>query len=206
MSVNPLSIHARARMQQRGIGPEALDLLLSYGREAYDHHGACQLVETSPPCFALLEWSPPDTDAMDLEQALVRSRIPFVVLSALAEPELIQRAVKAGAIGYFVNLPDLSVIVPSIRAWMARTSELQQSDQDRWSLLEAVRGNRSIGTAVGMLMERHELTSDSAFEALRRKARNERLSLVRLAAQVVAGLVALHLPLRGPAAATWIAP
>ena len=36
----PVTSHARARMQQRGIGAEALDILLSYGREAYDHHGA----------------------------------------------------------------------------------------------------------------------------------------------------------------------
>jgi hypothetical protein len=27
-------------MQQRGIAPDALDMLLSYGREAHDHHGA----------------------------------------------------------------------------------------------------------------------------------------------------------------------
>lgn len=36
----PFSFHARARMQQRGIREDALDLLLSYGREAHDHHGA----------------------------------------------------------------------------------------------------------------------------------------------------------------------
>jgi hypothetical protein len=40
MPASPLSFHARTRMQQRGIGPDALELLLSYGREAYDHHGA----------------------------------------------------------------------------------------------------------------------------------------------------------------------
>ena len=40
MNPSPLSSHARARMQQRGIAPDALDMLLSYGREAYDHHGA----------------------------------------------------------------------------------------------------------------------------------------------------------------------
>ncbi len=39
-SVSSLSSHARARMQQRGIGSDTLDLLLSFGREAYDHHGA----------------------------------------------------------------------------------------------------------------------------------------------------------------------
>ena len=35
-----LSRHARARMRQRGIGGEALDILLAYGREAFDHRGS----------------------------------------------------------------------------------------------------------------------------------------------------------------------
>lgn len=37
---SPLTSHARARLQQRGIASDALDMLLSYGREAQDHHGA----------------------------------------------------------------------------------------------------------------------------------------------------------------------
>ena len=37
---SPLTEHARARMQQRGIPPTALDLLLDYGREAHDHRGS----------------------------------------------------------------------------------------------------------------------------------------------------------------------
>jgi hypothetical protein len=40
-TVEPVvSRHARARMQQRGIAPSALDCLLDFGREHYDHHGA----------------------------------------------------------------------------------------------------------------------------------------------------------------------
>jgi len=34
-----LSTHAAARMQQRGIGPDAVELLFRYGREQHDHHG-----------------------------------------------------------------------------------------------------------------------------------------------------------------------
>lgn len=35
-----LSHHAAARMQQRGIGAHALEVLLDYGRIAHDHRGA----------------------------------------------------------------------------------------------------------------------------------------------------------------------
>ena len=31
--------HARTRMQQRGIAPEALEELFEHGREVFDHHG-----------------------------------------------------------------------------------------------------------------------------------------------------------------------
>ena len=40
MNPSPLTSHARTRMQQRGIASHALDMLLSYGREVHDHHGA----------------------------------------------------------------------------------------------------------------------------------------------------------------------
>lgn len=35
----PITKHARARMQQRGISMQTLDVLLDYGREAHDHRG-----------------------------------------------------------------------------------------------------------------------------------------------------------------------
>lgn len=39
----PLTQHARTRMQQRGITPTALELLLDFGHEAYDHRG-CRIL------------------------------------------------------------------------------------------------------------------------------------------------------------------
>lgn len=35
----PLSRHARERMQQRGIGRDAVEDLLAFGREQHDRHG-----------------------------------------------------------------------------------------------------------------------------------------------------------------------
>ena len=39
----PLTAHARARMQQRGITPAVLDALLDFGRELHDRRG-CLIV------------------------------------------------------------------------------------------------------------------------------------------------------------------
>jgi hypothetical protein len=43
MLASPLTTHARVRMQQRGIPPAALEVLLAYGRESHDHRG-CRIV------------------------------------------------------------------------------------------------------------------------------------------------------------------
>ena len=40
MATAPLTVHARVRMQQRGIPEAALEALLDYGTESHDHRGA----------------------------------------------------------------------------------------------------------------------------------------------------------------------
>jgi hypothetical protein len=47
-SIAPVTAHARARMQQRGISPAVLELLLEYGRETHDHRG-CRIVRFDKP-------------------------------------------------------------------------------------------------------------------------------------------------------------
>src|SRR5207248_8064434 len=86
--------------------------------------------------------------------------------------------------------PDFALL--DIRIWMARAAELAQLRNQQQSLLDALHHQRSIGPAVGVIMERHGLTAEGAFEALRRRARHERQSLATLASAVVAGTVSLQ--------------
>jgi hypothetical protein len=50
----PLTEHARIRMQQRGIPPAALEVLLDYGREAHDHRRGCLVVLFNKRCRRIL--------------------------------------------------------------------------------------------------------------------------------------------------------
>jgi AmiR/NasT family two-component response regulator len=162
--------------------------------QAFEHAAARQALDAGSLDFALLDMSAPQLGELHLAPALARSQAPFVIMSMHQHPALVQRAVEIGAMGYFLKPLDVSVIVLSIRAWLARATELQQLAQAQRSLREAVRSNRSIGTAVGMIMERHRLTPERAFETLRRQARSERVSVLNLSVQIVDGMVEVQAP------------
>ncbi|WP_284614422.1 ANTAR domain-containing protein [Aquabacterium humicola] len=80
---------------------------------------------------------------------------------------------------------------------LLETSELAQRHAT-WQ--QAIQTSRSIATAVGMLMERHGLSPEHAFDALRRQARTERTQMVQLARDIVAGSARLLTPGPPPAA------
>ena len=150
-------------------------------------HAGAAWNEAHPPDFALLDISPPHRNDMALARRLAQARIPFIVLSARSDTTLVERAIEAGAMGCFFKPVEVAIIAPSIRAWIARASELEHLRHEQRRLLEALHQRRSIGTAVGVIMERHGLTPGDAFEALRRQARNERQSVARLALAIVEG-------------------
>lgn len=143
------------------------------------------------PDFALLEL--PFAD-MRQAAALREAGTAFAVVAAREDAAQLRHAVDAGALGCFVKPLDVSVIVSSISAWIARAAELRALLHERQSALQALRDSRAIGTAVGVLMERHGLSARQAFDALRRQARDQRTALVRLARAIVDGTD----PLQGP--------
>lgn len=183
--------------QDREIAHSIMSVLEAAGFDVLpesDPRAAWDNAQAPPPDFALFDISPPHREDMALARRLSDARVPFVVLSAHGDGTLVKRAIEAGAIGCFFKPFDVSIIVPSIRAWIARATELVTLRQERQSLLEALRHHRSTGAAVGVIMERHGLTLDGAFEALRRQARNERQSVAKLGSAIVAGSVGLQLP------------
>jgi AmiR/NasT family two-component response regulator len=145
-----------------------------------------------PPDFALLDISPPHRDDMANAQRLAQARVPFVVLTARDDTALVERAIEAGAMGCFFKPLEVAIIVPSIGAWIARATELMHLRHEQQSLREALRHHRSIGAAVGVIMERHGLLPGAAFDVLRRQARSQRQSVAKLASAVVDGTVSLQ--------------
>lgn len=150
--------------------------------------------ESMRPDIAVIDLtlSPPPglyLDGIALAERLARVHVPFVFVTEHGDDGLIQLAVQAGAIGYFIKPIELSLLGPSIRAWVAWGAAARRLREERDALRVAVKDGRHIGTAVGILTERHRLSPQAAFDALRRRARSERRALAQLAVEVVEGRV-----------------
>lgn len=147
--------------------------------EARDGLQALTLCQSEAPALALLDIRMPGLDGLELARRLRdETTVPFLFFSAYGDEALVRSAVKIGALGYLIKPLHVAAIVPMLRTALARA-------QDIGGLQDALASNRTIATAVGMLMEAEGLDQPTAFERLRQRARTERRKLEDLASAMV---------------------
>ena len=141
--------------------------------------------------LAVIDLAPIDTPAaqaaLALAQDLAQHHRPVVFCARQHQHEAAAAALACGAFGYFVKPVEAGLLARSMPMWLARAAELRRLRQERGSLLDALTASRVVGTAVGILCERHRLTPAEAFDSLRRTARAERSAVAELARRVASG-------------------
>ena len=141
------------------------------------------------PDLAILDVRMPGQGGLYLAQRLRElDHIPFMMLSAFSDPEIVAQAALLGALGYAIKPVDIAQLVPAIEAALARANELQDLRATRKHLQTALDGERDISLAVGITMMQHRLKRNAAFDLLRKTARDRRCKLAALAAEVVAAV------------------
>lgn len=148
--------------------------------EADDPRAACDLAEQHEPDLAVLDMRMPGMSGLELARRLQEKRpTPFLFLTAFSDEEIVRESVALGALGYMVKPLSVTQFVPMVTAALAQVAKQREFET-------ALHSNRTISRAVGVLMERHDLTEADAFACLRRCARALRGKLIDVAAAFVA--------------------
>lgn len=146
------------------------------------------------PDLAILDIRMPGNSGLYLAERLQQlDHIPFVIFSAYSDQAMIEHASQLGALAYLVKPMELSKMIPSLVAAMARANELQSLRVTRQQLQAALDAERNINVAVGITMMQYHLTRSAAFDKLRNTARLRRCKLADLANEVVQAGEALNL-------------
>ncbi len=147
---------------------------------------ALRICVESPPSLAVIDYSMPGLSGVDLaRQLVVLTDVPFLFLSAHADPTVVQAAVAAGAMTYLVKPLDGAHLVPAIHTALQRSREVLALRSEAERLSAAVKIDHAVGVATGLVMARYRITKQSAFERLRRHARSRRVRLEEVANELV---------------------
>lgn len=149
--------------------------------EARDGLQALDLCRSEAPDLALLDIRMPGLDGLELARRLrEETTVPFLFFSAYGDEAFVRRAVEIGALGYLLKPLNVPALLPMVRTALARSRDFS-------GLQGALASNRSIATAVGMLMHADGLDQDAAFNKLRQQARSQRRKLEDVALAMVRG-------------------
>jgi response regulator NasT len=132
------------------------------------------------PDVALVGLGQSTQHALDLIDRIVHeAACPVIVLLHARDPEFVQEASKRGVFAH-ISDADVEDWQSSIDIVLRRFAEYQE--------LQGAFGRRTlIERAKGILMERHSIDGDAAFELLREASRTDNRKLMDLATAVVDG-------------------
>lgn len=154
-----------------------------------------QLADGMRPDLAIVDIRMSGEDGLYLAHRLRKlDHIPFIMFSAYSEQHMIGHASHLGALGYLVKPLDVSQLLPTIEAALARANELQDLRETRARLQAALDTEREISMAIGITMARQQLPRQQAFELLRKTACSQRRKLTELADEIIRGKYALDSP------------
>ena len=163
--------------------------------EGYDVVGECgrgdeavRLVRELRPDVALLDIKMPGMDGISAAREISADRLAAVVLvTAFSQRELIEEAGDAGVHGYVVKPFERHDLVPAIEIALSRfraESLLVEQVTTAEGRLEA---RRTIDRAKGVLMDRHGLNEQAAYDFIQKSAMSSRRQMRDVAQDVVDG-------------------
>ncbi|MES2296956.1 MAG: response regulator [Pseudomonadota bacterium] len=140
----------------------------------------------SNPDLAVLDVRMPGMSGIEMAARLrEQSAVPFMFFSAYGDIDVARQAAEHGAVGYLVKPIDTPHIIPSIEAALARAAEIKALRRSEADLTAALAAGRETNIATGVVMERHRLSREKAFDTLREYARTHRRKLSEVAADLI---------------------
>jgi signal transduction histidine kinase/DNA-binding response OmpR family regulator len=160
---------------------------------AADAETALTLLDSDPPDLVITDVILPGQTGLDVLTVLRHdermARLPVVVLTARADAESAIAAFAAGADDFVVKPFNSSELVARVRAHhemnQLRDSAIDAAETTVGQLQQALQTNRTIGTAIGIVMASYELDANRAFKVLVRTSQQTNRKLHDIAAEVV---------------------
>ena len=141
------------------------------------------LAREHSPHLTLLDPGTAAEDGRPLAAVLREAGLPFIALAA--DPAARDAAAEAGALACLPRSPEPELLRPLVDVALRQAIELRELRAAQAQMERAITQSRETSIAVGILMERCNLTALQAFDALRDDARSQRKKIADLAHELM---------------------
>ncbi len=154
---------------------------------ASDGRDAVAKAESLAPTLVFLDIKMPRIDGIQATREIMARRpVPIILVTGHSDPDLIEKAVAAGVMGYLVKPLDPKNLRPAIALALARFADLMALRKDVQTIKEALAQRRDLERAKGILANRMGLSEPEAHRRLQQLAQRERCTLAEAAGRVIA--------------------
>ena len=147
---------------------------------------ALALARTAVPDVILMAVGLSDVDGIETSHDVMRAHpIPIVLITSHHDAATIERAKRAGVMGYLVKPLRAEELSPAIEVAITRFQDFVALRAENTSLKETLEARKTIERAKGLLMQQRQLSEDQAYTLLKKTSMNARKPMVEVAQAIL---------------------
>ncbi|HTN71413.1 MAG TPA: response regulator [Methylomirabilota bacterium] len=128
----------------------------------------------------------PDQDGISVARKMMQATpVPIVLLTSHYDAETIERAKRAGVMGYLIKPLREGELQPTIELAISHFKEFAALQKQNENLKKTLEARKIIERAKGLLMQRRGMSEAEAFSLIQRKSMELRKPMVEVAQAVI---------------------
>jgi len=145
-----------------------------------------QLASASAPDVILMAVGLPDLDGIRAARKIMQANpLPIVLVTSHYDAATIERAKRAGVMGYLIKPLREGELLPAIELAISHFQEFVALQKENENLKKTLEARKVIERAKGILMKRQRLSEPEAFSLIQRKSVDMRKPMVEIAQAVI---------------------
>ena len=145
-----------------------------------------QLASASAPDVILMAVGLPDLDGIRAARKIMQANpLPIVLVTSHYDAATIERAKRAGVMGYLIKPLREGELLPTIELAILHFQEFVALQKENENLKKTLAARKIIERAKGILMKRQRLSEPEAFSLIQQKSMDMRKPMVEIAQAVI---------------------
>lgn len=155
--------------------------------EASDGFDTIEMCKKHLPNIVIMDIKMPLLDGINASKIIIQEELAdcIILLSAYSDPGFVEKAKKAGVIGYLVKPLDVKSLVPTLEVTLAKSLEMKEMKAKMINVQKKLEGRKSIERAKGLLMKNKGITEEEAFVEIRKLSMQKRISMEEISQIII---------------------